>query len=336
VPVRPPDEIELKIRLARHLDQGEKVESLHRLPGGLSGITYVASCRTATRRRRIIVKVAPTGVMPTGNRDVLRQADVQLLLADVGSVPVPGVLFRDAGDPPETPPFYGTEFVDGVSSEPLDEECSPVPEAGVLRARYLEIARTLGRFHRTPLDNSLFIEEKHGDAASELSKWQRAFSSVPDELRVNADECAVRLSDSAPESRTPTLVHGDYRLGNTICVADRIVAVIDWELYGIGDPRCDLGWLLHMSDPSAQTARRHLAGVPSREDMIQAYVDTSGAAVPNLKWFEALALFKRAAATALIVKHNRRSQVPDPVKEKAAEVIQPLLAASATTLTEHE
>ena len=42
-----------------------------------------------------------------------------------------------------------------------------------------------------------------------------------------------------------TVVHGDYRLGNTITAADgTIAAVLDWEICTLGDPLADLGYLL--------------------------------------------------------------------------------------------
>ena len=46
---------------------------------------------------------------------------------------------------------------------------------------------------------------------------------------------------------TTRVVHGDYRLGNLMVGPDRpdeVVAVLDWEMGAIGDPRADLGYLL--------------------------------------------------------------------------------------------
>ena len=72
-----------------------------------------------------------------------------------------------------------------------------------------------------------------------------------------------------PQSGPATIVHGDFRLGNTIFAADapaRLEAVLDWEMATIGDPLADLGYLCMMwtesGDPRAACARRS-AGSPA-------------------------------------------------------------------------
>lgn len=334
--VRPPDTRELRERLTRHLGPEEAVDSFDRLPGGLSGITYLALCTGAQGSRRIVVKVAPRGVLPTGNRDVIRQAAVQQHLQSTGTVPVPAVLFTDGGDPPDVPPFYAASFVSGDSCEPLDEENSPVPTPGVLHRRYLAAARTLARLHATATTAELFAAVPTVTPGSELARWIRVFEAAPEELRFSSAHVGHRLAQSTPEPLRRTLLHGDYRLGNTICAGSDVQAVIDWELWGLGDARTDLAWLLHMSDPHVRTARRQLRGVPTRDEIVETYCHESGAGLSDLPWFVALALFKRAAATALIVKHNRRSDNPNPVKEKALEVIEPLLTAAEAVTSEPE
>ncbi|WP_236595339.1 phosphotransferase, partial [Mycobacterium intracellulare] len=47
----------------------------------------------------------------------------------------------------------------------------------------------------------------------------------------------------------PGVVHGDFRLGNLLASGARINAVIDWEIWSIGDPRIDVGWFLINCDP---------------------------------------------------------------------------------------
>lgn len=334
--VRPADRGELDERLSRHLRAGETVASLDPLPGGRSGITYLARCAGSGEPRRIVVKVAPGGLPPIGNRDVIRQATLQRFLGSAGTVPVPAVLFTDDGAPPDIPPLYATGFVDGDSSEPLDEEDSPVPAPDTLHHRYLDAARVLARLHATATTAPLFTAASSVSPGQELARWVRAFEAAPDELRFSSGRVGRRLAEFTPAPLAPRLVHGDYRLGNTICVGGDVRAVIDWELWGLGDPRTDLGWLLHMSDPQGTTARRQLAGVPTRSEIVEAYAGESGVELPCLAWFVALALFKRAAATALIVKYNRRSGRPDPAKEKAVEIIQPLLTAAETVMSETE
>jgi len=81
----------------------------------------------------------------------------------------------------------------------------------------------------------------------------------------------------------------------------RILAVLDWEMGAIGDPRADVGYLLATysepggsPNPLGTSPITALAGFPSRAELAERYVVTSGREVEPLPWFEALALWKAA------------------------------------------
>ena len=58
------------------------------------------------------------------------------------------------------------------------------------------------------------------------------------------DEVHERLRERIPEQGPATIVHGDYRLDNTIVSAGGdLLAVLDWELSTLGDPLADVGLL---------------------------------------------------------------------------------------------
>ena len=44
-------------------------------------------------------------------------------------------------------------------------------------------------------------------------------------------------------------MHGDFRLGNLLADDQGINAVVDWEIWSVGDPRVDVGWFLINADP---------------------------------------------------------------------------------------
>ena len=71
--------------------------------------------------QRVVVKVAPPGVEPIAHRDVLRQARLIRAL-DPTAVPVPQVLWEDAGAPPEVPPLFVMSYLGGDSLEPLFDD----------------------------------------------------------------------------------------------------------------------------------------------------------------------------------------------------------------------
>src|SRR4051812_31580798 len=117
MPIGVVDPVEMRARVQRALEQyrpGGRVAELGRLEGGESSITFATTVSVpGSADERIVVKVAPPGVSPTRNRDVLRQARIIEALGQVSGVPVPTVLFRDEGAPPEVPPFFAMTFAEG-------------------------------------------------------------------------------------------------------------------------------------------------------------------------------------------------------------------------------
>ena len=72
--------------------------------------------------------------------------------------------------------------------------------------------------------------------------WQR---NATREVPVMA-ELGDRLAELAPPQRYTGIVHGDFRIGNVMVDGTgRLVAVLDWELWTLGDPLADLGFMLN-------------------------------------------------------------------------------------------
>ena len=84
----------------------------------------------------------------------------------------------------------------------------------------------------------------------------------------------------------PSLVHGDFRLGNLMVDDDGLVAVLDWELAHLGDPAEDLGWLCVRAWRFGQAAP--VAGLGERQELLDAYHDAGGVHIDPevLRWWE--------------------------------------------------
>ena len=143
----------------------------------------------------------------------------------------------------------------------------------------------------------------------------------------------LALRNGAPPALPPAIVHGDFRLGNLLAQQSRITAVIDWEIWSIGDPRVDAGWFLINCDPSTyRRPTRYSQSVPSFDELATTYREAMGSQVPELDWFCALACFKSTATWSLIVKHNRRRSTPDPELEAMASALPQLLSRAGESL----
>ena len=288
---------------------GATVEGIEPLAGGTSSLTFVASLSgVPAGYDRVVLKVAPPGLAPVRNRDVLRQARLMQVAAGVPGVRVPRVLFCDKGAPPTVQPFVAMELVPGECVEPVLVPRGTVP-ASQVRSRALDAARMLAHLHRVDPKRTPLAMEPVVTLGAEIDRWTRSFTTVTDDLRTGYEAVAERLHATMPAAMMPVFTHGDYRLGNTLCDADTVNAVIDWEIWSLSDPRVDVTWLTFFTDEAGHPASLSdtPTGMPSKAELIDAYQQTRGEPLPDMAWFEALTKYKESAATALLIKRGRKA-----------------------------
>ena len=303
------------------------VEELRPLAGGASSLTYAGVVEGGAGR--VVVKVAPPGVSPVRNRDVLREARVLRALGRT-AVPVPEVLWDDPGAPPAVPPLFVMAHVDGVSLEPLYDlyldDRTGDDEPTVVAERLRNASSTMGVLHSIHPGTLALGDEVRVPLAEEIGRWCRALETVDPALAPGWESLADALRACEPAAMPVAVVHGDFRLGNLLAVGSRITAVIDWELWSVGDPRVDLGWFLLNADPDAyRRPTRFVGALPSPGELADGYATALGTEVPDRAWFEALACLKSVAAWSLIVKHNRRRPTPIPELEEMSSALPHLL-----------
>ncbi len=345
---------------------GARLTRLEPLPGGISSLTFAAGLEAGgdgagggssrgggapdggsggdgADPRRVVVKVAPPGLAPVRNRDVLRQARVLRVLHGLDGVSVPEVLADDDG----SPPFFVMEFVAGEAYEPKWDLSDRPPAPGIVAARARAAARMLAALHAAPPSAIGLGDEPALSPVAELERWSALYATAGAELRGDEEVLAGALRARAPSIRPQParVAHGDYRLGNMQFTGERLAAIIDWELWSVGDPRGDLAWLLTFADPVAQrvpirdAANQAAAdAMPDRSELLAAYAEAAagrgggpaagsgGLGTPaDLAWFEALCCYKLGAAMAVLAKRNRRRTDPDPGLELVARTTPPML-----------
>ena len=301
--VTAPDPAELALRASGAV--GAEIDRVEALHGGASSFTYSAQLH-GSKPRKVVIKVAPPGLEPVRNRDVLRQAKVLKGLADAPGVMVPAVLGTDGGAPPEIPPLMVMSFAAGESYEPVLRGGNPGVSDAEVQARAFAAAQMLAALQRA--DAGRFEDERETDLEREVGRWARAFATVDRGLQGDgrADDVNAALQATLPEKLPPVVLHGDYRLGNMQCAGTEIRALIDWEIWSLGDPRLDLAWFLLNSDPRHPNRKPGGDRMPPIAELLDAYEQATGRSVEHFGWFSALVRYKQAAASALIVKNNRR------------------------------
>jgi aminoglycoside phosphotransferase (APT) family kinase protein len=292
---------------------GARVLSVEPLTGGTSSLTFTTRFEGVPDVDEVVVlKVAPPGLPPLRNRDVLRQGVLMRALSGRPGVVVPEVLFEDEGRPPEVPPFLAMNLVPGECLEPILVREPDLSRSGQYHQRAFDAARRLAAMHRLDPGSIGLGAEPVVSIKEEIDRWTRAYETVPAHLQFNYPEVAEALYGSIPAAVRPVVNHGDYRLGNALCLDDRVTAVIDWEIWSVGDPRVDLTWLTFFCDDAGHPSKAsdQPSGMPSSDEVRAAYFAAGGDEHSDLDWFDALTYFKEAAMTALLIKRAAKNADP--------------------------
>jgi aminoglycoside phosphotransferase (APT) family kinase protein len=266
---------------------------------GHSNVTYLIE----RGDREVVLRRPPRPPLPPSAHDVLREARLLSALRDTPAR-VPDVLA--VGEDPATigAPFYVMERIEGdviVTSLPpaLD---TPAERRGIGE----QLIESLVEIHA--VDWRAAGLEGFGKPTGYLERQLRRFLGLW-ELNKTREIAAVEsvgswLAEHLPSSPAATIVHGDYRLGNTIFATEapaRLEAVLDWEMATIGDPLADLGYLCMMwteaGDPQVGLREAlgrvtRAEGFPTRAELIERYEQLSGRSMVDIRWYMTLALWK--------------------------------------------
>jgi aminoglycoside phosphotransferase (APT) family kinase protein len=304
---------------------GCRLHDLRPMAGGASSLTFVARVADGPRDYAA-VKMAPPGLPPVRNRDVLRQARVLRALEQVPQVAVPVVYAEDAGDPPGVPPLFIMEYVAGESYEPLLTTLDPGaarPADADVERRAESAVRMLAALHQQDAAELGLAAEPPVSLAQECAYWARALASCsldePD-ARLEA-ECRGRLERGQPAPAAPVVLHGDWRLGNMQCLGPAVDAVLDWEIWSVGDARTDLAWMMMWA--STDNPGTSVRGVftPDPAQLQAWYEAAAGHPVPDLDWVQGLIRYKSAAVAALLAKNAaKRGESGDYVERRRRSV----------------
>ncbi len=279
------------------------------------------SCVTFSLSTGVVLRRPPRGPLPPSAHDVLREAK---LLSALESTPVraPKVLAVCADPSVIGAPFYLMEHVDGeVVTDSLPAPLDNPTE----RSRVAdELIDALVELHL--VDWRAVGLEDFGKPTGYLERQLRRFSGLWEHNRtrelLQVEQVHAWLAANLPQSPPATIVHGDYRLGNTMFDSQppaRLVSILDWEMATIGDPLADVGYMMiHWTEPADQAGAFNLQGVtvrpgfPTRHELIARYEERAGRSMPSPDWYVALALWKAVVFMEGNYKRAMHGTTDDP------------------------
>ena len=270
------------------------------ISGGRSNLTYLV--RDAAGGAWVLRRPPLGHVLPTAH-DMAREFRVLRGLAGT-AVPAPRPLALCEDASLNEAPFYVMSWCPGVV--PADDLPAGFATEPTQRARMSEaFIDTLVRLHAVEYAAVGLSElgRPEGYLERQVRRWSQQWERSRTAPLPAIDELLRRLAAAIPPSGAPSIVHGDYRIGNmAFDPADpgRVVAVFDWEMATLGDPLADLGYALiywkEIGDPPWSRLPRGTdhPGFWTRARLASEYARRSGRDVSHLDFHQVLALTKLA------------------------------------------
>ncbi|UOM35338.1 phosphotransferase family protein [Acuticoccus sp. I52.16.1] len=310
--------------------------TLDKISGGQSNPTYRATAPSG----RYVLRRKPLGETLPSAHAVDREFRVLKALAAT-DVPVPPVHALCEDHTVAGQMFYVMDMVPGrVFWDPRLPDLSGQERAGI----FASMNETIAAIHRLdPAAVGLDDFGKHGGYLErQINRWTRQYRASETEPNAAMERLIEWLPQNRPAEGETRLVHGDYRLDNVLIhpTEPKIVAVLDWELSTLGDPRADFAYHA-MTWRFAPDLFRGLEGadlaalsIPAEEAYVARYAERSGFD-PRADWtfFLALSMFRIAAIVQGIAKRALDGTAANadaaevgakcrPIAERACQIIE--------------
>ncbi len=301
VPVRGIDEQNVSKWFTEHVPDVELPLEFELIAGGRSNLTYrvedAAGHRWALRRPPV------SHVLPTAH-DMSREHRVISALGPAG-VPVATAVGLCTDESVNQAPFYVMEFVDGHILRSAEQVIANYEESARPAIGY-SLAETLAGLHAiNPDDVGLGdLARREGYIERQIKRWSEQFSNGivnGDDYGGLVERVGNELRERIPEQIGLGIVHGDYRLDNTVFDDQgRVRAILDWELCTLGDPMADLGLLsVYWNDRAEDEAGIGVSattapGMITKQQLFDRYAEASGRDISALPFYTAFGQWKLA------------------------------------------
>ncbi|MGC4933281.1 phosphotransferase family protein [Gordonia sp. DT30] len=300
------------------------------ISGGKSNLTFAVTDGVT----RWIARRPPTGGLTPSAHDMAREWTVTRALGAT-DVPVAPTVAFDADGEALGAPCTIVEFVDGVvirTAAELDALSDDEVDRNVDG-----LVTTLAALHAVDHEQVGLGEfgRPAGFAARQVKLWARQWGIVKTRELPDVERLCAVLADRVPTDTRATIVHGDYRVDNTILDAadpGHVAAVVDWEMSTLGDPITDVALMCVYRQPifdtvlgfdAAWTSPRY----PSADDMAQRYVTATGNDLGDWDFYLALANLKLGVIAEGISHRARAGASTEAGAEQASEATAEFIAA---------
>ena len=311
-------------------DESVEVTNVFQMPGH-AGFSYGFSVKQDANLENWYIRLPPPGVKLQGTADVLRQVAALNVLPKS----IPHCDVKWSGDDPRWfgCPYFVVPQLEGDVVRLKEDWIKNLGER--TRAEMARQAvRAMVEIHRADWSSAPYLGEPIALKA-DVDRWDRFVEKAADSRKLSlAPEIKRLLLARMPKLSNVGIFHGDFQWSNLFySQKGKLLAVIDWELVGIGSTLNDIGWFATFNDPEAWNDANHAEHImPGAEDLIAMYEESWGEELPDISWFRALAAYKFAIITGFNLMLHRRGKRHDPAWEITKYSIESLLQRAHSLL----
>ncbi|HEX3796850.1 MAG TPA: phosphotransferase family protein [Acidimicrobiales bacterium] len=168
----------------------------------------------------------------------------------------------------------------------------------------------------------------------QVDRWTSFLERIKGRDLPGFEEAAAWLRSHRPIDYVPGLMHGDYQFANVMFRHGgpaQLAAIVDWEMGTVGDPKLDLGWVVHSwpDDTSSDEDRTggyvDMTGMPPVDDVLAHYSTVSGRQVDDIDYYCVLAKWK----LAVVLEQGFQRAGDDEKLQAFGPVVLDLMAGAA-------
>ena len=307
------------------------------IAGGRSNLTFLVFDDAA----KWVLRRPPLHGLTPSAHDMAREYTVVAALANT-AVPVAHAVTMRNDDSVLGAPFQMVDFVPGRVVR-YSEELTALGDQSAIDACVDALIKVLADLHA--LDPDAVGLGDFGKAGGYLERQVRRWGGQWDLVRLDDDprdadvkRLHAALGDAMPPQTRSSIVHGDYRIDNTMLDATdatTVRAVLDWEMSTLGDPLSDAALMCVYRHPMFDMVNPNAAWssplIPSADQLAHKYSVAAGVPLDHWNFYMALAYFKLAIIAAGIQFRDRMGGATD-YGDKVGEAVAPLVAAGLSEL----
>ena len=302
------------------------------ISGGRSNLTFLVFDDAS----KWVLRRPPLHGLTPSAHDMAREYKVVAALQDT-PVPVARAVTMRNDDSVLGAPFQMVEYVAGRVVR-HDDELEKLGDKALISDCVDALIRVLADLHAVDPDAVGLGDfgKPTGYLERQVRRWGGQWELVRrenDPSDADVKQLHSALAEAIPPQSRSSIVHGDYRIDNTILDsqdATNVVAVLDWEMSTLGDPLSDAALMCVYRHPMFNIIHAASAWasplMPEVDELANRYSQAAGQSLDNWEFYMALGYFKVSIIAAGIAFRARMGGGVAANTDMVDQAVGPLIA----------